>query len=211
MFGFDGSIVRSFAPGLSLRKRIFLPSLTTVLRAKNATFVDSAPQMPHRGDVCDVRIFRMNADSSDLPRIARGRCASRFSAVHRLINAVAVRHVAAHGVLRPSRHRRCSDRSANLDRANRAGLEKLIGHGRPICSGVGRFPNAAACRTEIINVRIGNNFGNPHRRGRRETVRSGDTAKVSKDRPFFRSVQVWAKVKFAVTAQTPVSDSDFEH
>ena len=145
--------------GLLVDVEDLLPRLAAVLRAEDPALGVGAPDVALRRDVDEVRIRRMDADARDLAGVAQPDVLPGPAAVGRLVDAVAVRDVAADGLLSGADvdHVRIGLRDG--DRADRARLEVLVGDDLPVGAAVGRLPDAAAGRAEVERVRIAPNAG----------------------------------------------------
>ena len=88
----------------------------------------------------------MDPDARDLLRVASPTFFHVLPGVGRLVDAVAVARRCRGSAPRPSRRTRRSDPIGDGDRADRAGLEVLVGDELPVGAAVGRLPDAAARR-----------------------------------------------------------------
>src|SRR6185503_17813482 len=105
-----------------------------------------------RGNVNEIGILRMNANARDLTRVFETDPFPRFSAIGRLVNAIAVRHVAANRRLAHTDIDHVRIRIGNGDRADRAGAEHgVITDGFPVDAAVRRFPHTATGRAVVVN------------------------------------------------------------
>ena len=110
--------------------------------------------MSHRGDIRDIRVFRVDTHAADLPRIAQADMLPVFACVGRFVNAVAMRDVAANRRFAHPDVDHVGVRKRNVDRPDRAGLDEFVRDRLPIHTGIRRLPNAAARRAKVINVRL---------------------------------------------------------
>src|SRR6266545_4920840 len=154
----DPRIVRIHAEvggsGLVADEEDFLPGPAAVSRAKDSAVGIASPDVAERGNVDEVRIFRMDAHARDLVRALQSDVLPGLTAVGGLVHAVAVRDVAADGRLPHPRVDHVGIRLRDPDRADRSGLEVLVRHRGPVGSAVDRLPDAAARPSEVVDERL---------------------------------------------------------
>ena len=146
------------------------PALAAVRGPVDAAFFIGAVHMALRGDVDDIGIGGVNADAPDLPAVSEPDVLPARPAVGRLVDAVAVRDVAADRLLARAHVEDVRVRFRYRDRADRARLEVLVGNDLPVRAAVRRLPDAAARRAEVIDQRLMAHAG--HRRDASAAVRA---------------------------------------
>ena len=130
-----------------------LPSRAAVGRAIDAALLVRAKEMPERRRINDVRILRMDAHASDMPAIRETDVLPRLARIHRFPHAVAVRHVAAHGLLAGADIDHARVGFAHRDGADRP-AEESVGNVLPGTAAIGRPPDAPADRAEVEEERL---------------------------------------------------------
>src|SRR5205085_6095727 len=76
-------------------KEDFLPGTSAIAGAIEPALLVRSPRVPQRRDVDQVGVVRVDADLGDVPRVGQAHVSPRLAAVGRLVDAVAVRDVAA--------------------------------------------------------------------------------------------------------------------
>src|SRR6185436_6699343 len=138
-----------------------LPGLAAVLRAVDAAHVVGTEEVAEDRGVDQVRVFRVDADARDDPRVVQAGVLPGAAGVGRLPDAVALGHVAADGLFAGAGvdHVRISRR--DRDGADRA-AEGAVRHVLPGAPPVRGLPDAAAGAAEIVGVALARDAG--HRR-----------------------------------------------
>ena len=95
MRGLFGSIERSMAAGVLVAKEDALPGLAAIARAIDAALLVRAMRVTERGDVDEIGILRVDAHLADVARLREAAVRPGLAAVGGLVDAVAVRDVAA--------------------------------------------------------------------------------------------------------------------
>ena len=165
--------------GLGAFGQDLFPGCATVRGTVDAAFRIRPPEVAEGGHVDHVRILRMHAHRADVIGLLEADVLPGAPAIHRLINTVAVRGVAAHAGLAHA----CVDHVGiglrDFDGADGGGFELPVGDGTPGQAGIGGFPDAAADGTEVVGARIGGHAGN----------RDGAASAEGADQPEFEVFQ----------------------
>ncbi len=132
----------------------FRPGLAAIGRAKNSALVVRSKGVAERGDENDVRILRMNDERADMAAVFQADIAPVPAAIDGLINAVAVGDIAAQRRLARAGIDRVVIARRDRERTDRGSGMLLVEHRLPVGAAVGRFPDAAGDRAEIISVRL---------------------------------------------------------
>jgi hypothetical protein len=130
------------------------PGRAAVVALEHAALRIGTEGVSQRRDPHDIRVVRVDANLADVARFTKADVPPASSGVGTSIDAVTVRDVDADGGLA----------SAGIDNvrvgrrygqgSDRGGGEEPIGHGPPVCSGIGRFPDAAGDSAEIERAGI---------------------------------------------------------
>src|SRR5215211_2341420 len=130
------------------------PGCAAVLALEHAALRVRTEGVTQRRDPHDIRVVRVDANLADVARFGQSDVAPASAGVCTAIDAVAVGDVDADGGLA----------SAGVDDVrvgrrygqgpDRGGGEKAIGDGPPVCSRIGRFPDAAGDGAKIVGVGI---------------------------------------------------------
>ena len=147
----------------------FLPGLAAIGRAENAALCVRAIGMPQRRHENDVGIRRIDDDFADRARIPQANVLPGLAAIERLVNAVAVRDVAANAGFARSDVEDVRDSSSHTAMLPIADVPSLIENRGPSHRAVGGLPHSAAGRAEIIGRGIARNSG----RGQRASAAKG--------------------------------------
>ncbi len=131
-----------------------LPCLAAVSGAEDAALGVGSPHVALRGDIDEVRVLRMNSHARDLVRVLQTDVLPGLPAVGGLVDAVAVRDVAADGRLPHPGVDHVGVGLGDADRADRPGLEVLVRHRRPVRPAVRGLPDAASGASEVVNQRL---------------------------------------------------------
>ncbi len=151
------------------------PCLATVGGLVHAALSVRGRVHPERRDPDGVAVGRVHADSGNVLRRREPHVSPGLAAVGGLVDAVALLDVAAElGLARPDvDHVRVG--LADLDGADRRGVDLAVRHRLPGRAAVGRLPQPAAGRAEVVLQRPGGAAG--HRR--RATAAVGSDAPPS--------------------------------
>src|SRR5215218_2660188 len=109
------------------------PGCAAVLALEHAALGVWAEGVTQRRDPHDVRVVRVDANLADVARFAQSNVAPTPAGVGTAIDDVRVRRCYGQG-------------------PDRGGGEEAIGDGLPVCSRIGRFPDAARDGAEIEGV-----------------------------------------------------------
>ena len=140
-----------------------LPGGAAIGGAVDAAHFVGPPQVPERRHVDDVGILRMHAHRADVVAVLEADIAPGAAGIHALVDAVAVRRVAAHAGFA---HAGVDDIGVGIghrQRAHRAGLELAVGDRKPGQPAIGGLEHAAAHRAEVVGVGLRGNAGHRHR------------------------------------------------
>src|SRR5436853_3078473 len=168
----DARVVRIEADidraGLLVLVEDLAPGLAAVRAADHAALAGGAEGMAEGRDASDIGILRVDDQRADLAGVPEADVAPGPAAVDRLVDAIAVRHVAARGRLP----------GADIDDVRIGGRDGERAHGRDRCSvgqrpprgaPVRRLPDSPRDRTEIKGIGLAGNA----RDGERATAAKG--------------------------------------
>jgi hypothetical protein len=136
--------------------------------------------MAQGGDINDLGILRMHADGPDYLAVLESDIAPGLAAVHRLVDAVAVRGIAAHAGFAHAHVNHVGIGIGHGDGAHGAGFELAVGHREPRAAAVGGLPHAAAHAAEIINVGLRGNAGHRHHAASAERSHQAEAERLGK-------------------------------
>ena len=146
-------------PGAVVDEQHAFPRLPAVAGAVDTTLVVGAEGVAEGGDVDDVGVARVDAHPPDLARVAQAHVLPGAPRVHRLVDPVPVRDVAADTPLAHAGVEHVGVRLADRDRPHRAGAELAVGHVRPRHAAVDALPDAAARAAEVVDVALAHHAG----------------------------------------------------
>ncbi len=138
------------------------PGGAAVGGAVDAAHFVGPPQVPERRHVDDIGILRMHPHRPDVVAFLQSDIAPCTPGIHRLVDPVAVRRVAAHTGFA---HAGVDDVGVGIghrQRAHRAGLKLPVGDGNPGQPAIGRLKYAAAHRAEVVRVGLRGYAGHRH-------------------------------------------------
>ena len=102
-----------------------------------------------------ILISGIDNQRADLMRVLEANVLPCFSAVDRFENSGAVRGIATNRCFAGAGINYIAIRWRDCDRADR-GNRLLVEDWNPVCAAVGRFPDSARDRSEVIRVRLAN-------------------------------------------------------
>src|SRR6266404_3623101 len=118
--------------------------------------------MAERRHKNDVGITRIHDQFANRARILQANVLPGFAGVHRLPDAVTMRDVSANARFAGSRIYDIGIGHGDSDTADRRG-SVFVKNRRPGVRGVGRLPDAATGRTEVVDGRVAGNSGGSER------------------------------------------------
>ena len=138
------------------------PGRAAVVALEHAALRVGTERVSQRRDPHDVRVVRVDANLADVASFAQTDVAPASPGVGTAIDAVAVGDINADGGLAGAGVDDVRVRRRYGQGSDRGGGEEAIGHGPPVCSGIGRFPDAAGDGAEIerAGVMPGAGYGN---------------------------------------------------
>ena len=104
-------------------------------------------------------ILRVDGDPADLSRVGEADVLPRAAGIDRLVDAVAVREVAAEAGLAHADVDHARVRRRDRDGADRAGLHVAVGDRAPGDAAIVGLPDAAAGGAHVVDVRLTGNAG----------------------------------------------------
>ena len=143
--------------GLVVDEQHLLPALAAVKGAEDAAVRVRSPHMALRCHVDNVGVPRVDADAGDLLGVLKTDVRPGGAPVGGLVDAVTVRRVAADGRLAHAGDDHVRVRLGDGDRADRGGLQELVGNRFPRAAAVGGLPQPAAGRAEVEDERLATN------------------------------------------------------
>ena len=102
----------------------------------------------------DVRVVGVDADLADLAGLAQAGVAPGAAGVGAAVDAVAVGDVGADGRLAGAGVDHVGVGRGDGQRSHRGGGEEAVGDGAPVRAAVGRLPDAAGHRAEVVGRRV---------------------------------------------------------
>ena len=146
------------ASGVLIFVENFLPGLAAIGRAENTALGVRSVGMAERGHENDVRIVGIDDDFADGAAVAQANVLPGLASVERFVNSIAVRDVSANAGLACTHVNRVVIGVGHGEAAN-GSTSLFIENRRPGHGAVGRLPDAAAGRAEIIGRGIAGNSG----------------------------------------------------
>src|SRR6476660_4797292 len=137
----------------------FRPCFAPVGRTKNSALLIWTESMTQRRDQNHILISWIDNQGADLPRVLEANVLPRFSAVDRFEDSGAVGGIAANGRFTGAGVNHIVVRLRNCNRADRRN-RLLVKKWNPVRAAIGRFPDSARDRSEVIRVRLANDTFN---------------------------------------------------
>ena len=128
------------------------PRLAAVGRLEHAAFIVGRRRMAERRNVDDVGVGRVDANLRDRLGIGEARVRPRLAGVDRFVDAVALHDVAADARLAHTDEHDVGIALGDRDGADRRAFDLAVGHRIPRLAAVGRLPQSAADRPEVVLV-----------------------------------------------------------
>ena len=138
--------------GLRVAVQHLLPGLPAVARPEHAALLVRTGHVAERRRVHEVRVRRADDDLRDDLRVGQPHVRPGLPGVGRLVDAVALHDVAAQADLAHADVDRVGARLGHGHRADRRARELAVGDRAPVGPAVGRLPQAAADRAEVVLV-----------------------------------------------------------
>src|SRR5829696_547666 len=130
------------------------PGCATVLALEHAALGVGSEGVTQRRDPHDIRVVRVDANLADVARFAQPNVAPASAGVGTAIDAVAVGDIDADRGFASAGIDDVRVRSRHGQGTDRGGGEEAIGDWLPVCSRIGRFPDATGYSTEIEGIGI---------------------------------------------------------
>src|SRR5690348_11969899 len=141
------------ATGVAIDEEDALPRRATVGRPIDPAFFLRSVAVSLRRDEDDVRVIRIDRDSTDPSRRVEAHLLPRTPRVRGLVDAIADRDVAANPWLTGSRPDDVVIRRRDGQGAD-GGDILIVEDRRPVNPRIDGLPNSAGCRTGVVDVRI---------------------------------------------------------